>query len=291
LQLWAAFALASAGCGQGDFMEQGDASHSVVRIALASPPFPASIDDGLAWVKRYTHEAAQGGAEIVCFPESYIPGMRGIDEPVGPHDPTALAAAAASARQLARECGLAMILPMDWDHPQGIENTALVISKAGELLGRQAKTQLDPAEDGIFVPGMERRLFEVDDLKFGIAICHEAFRYPESVRWAAVRGATVVFHPHCTGSNHEGRRLTEWRGRENRYFEHAMVCRALENDIYFASVNYTFKFQESATCVVSPDGEGIAQLPYGEAGVLFADLDLTRASRRLALRFRPERYP
>ena len=37
-------------------------------------------------------------------------------------------------------------------------------------------------------------------LTFGIAICHEAFRYPETVRWAAVRGAKIVFHPHCTGS-------------------------------------------------------------------------------------------
>jgi len=32
-------------------------------------------------------------------------------------------------------------------------------------------------------------------LTFGIAICHEGWRYPETVRWAARRGAQIVFHP------------------------------------------------------------------------------------------------
>ena len=29
-------------------------------------------------------------------------------------------------------------------------------------------------------------------LTFGVAICHEGWRYPETVRWAARRGAHVV---------------------------------------------------------------------------------------------------
>jgi len=47
-------------------------------------------------------------------------------------------------------------------------------------------------------------------VKFGVAICHEGWRYPETVRWAAVRGAKIVFHPHHTGSDHEGVRPTQW---------------------------------------------------------------------------------
>jgi hypothetical protein len=33
-------------------------------------------------------------------------------------------------------------------------------------------------------------------LTFGVTICYEGFRYPETVRWAARRGAHIVFHPH-----------------------------------------------------------------------------------------------
>ena len=36
-------------------------------------------------------------------------------------------------------------------------------------------------------------LFETGAMKFGIAICHEGWRYPETVRWAARHGAQIVF--------------------------------------------------------------------------------------------------
>lgn len=56
----------------------------------------------------------------------------------------------------------------------------------------------------------EPRLFKINGLVFGIAICHEGFRYPETVRWAASLGARIVFHPHCTGSDRTGVTLTQW---------------------------------------------------------------------------------
>ena len=52
-------------------------------IALASPRFAASVAEGLEKVERLISEAAAQGAEIVCFPEAYIPGLReqGFDIP------------------------------------------------------------------------------------------------------------------------------------------------------------------------------------------------------------------
>jgi hypothetical protein len=40
---------------------------------------------------------------------------------------------------------------------------------------------------------------------------------------------------------------------------------------------------------VAPDGTLVASLPYGAAGVVAADLDLTTATRQLALRWSPVR--
>jgi len=45
-----------------------------MKIALASPPFPKSINDGLAQVEKLVKDAAVQQAEIICFPETYIPG-------------------------------------------------------------------------------------------------------------------------------------------------------------------------------------------------------------------------
>ncbi len=127
-------------------------------------------------------------------------------------------------------------------------------------------------------------------MKFGIAICHEGWRYPETVRWAAVHGATVVFHPQHTGSETSGTRLTRWGATPGPYYEQAMAMRARENTIYFASVNYALRFQESATSIIGPNGECEAFLPYGDEGVLAATLDLEKATGALAARYAPDRH-
>ena len=238
-------------------------------------------------MEKFVKEAAENRVALVCFPESYVPGMRGVGEPVPPHSALALQSALAHAQSLARRWSTALILPMDRDHPDGIENAAMVISAEGELLGYQTKNQLDPTEDAIFVPGATRQLFEVSGVRFGITICHEGFRYPESTRWAARRGASIVFHPHCVGNDRAGRRFTEWQGQGNGYYEHAAMCRAMENEIFFASVNYSFAFEQSATSVVSPTGDCLAVQPYGETGLLVAEINPALATRRFALRYKP----
>ncbi len=66
--------------------------------------------------------------------------------------------------------------------------SALVINRDGTVAGFQDKVQLDPSEDTIYSPGSGRQVFQVDGLKFGIVICHEGWRYPETVRFAVRNG-------------------------------------------------------------------------------------------------------
>src|SRR5205085_4165743 len=142
----------------------------------------------------------------------------------------------------------------EWNTDRGTLNLAFVISGAGEVLGHQTKNQLPPEEEHMFVPGSTRRLFAVRGVPFGISICHEGWRYPETVRWAAARGAKIVFHPQHTGSDKAGARLTEWGASSSPYYEKAMMMRSIENAIYFASVNYAMRYQESATSLIGPSG-------------------------------------
>jgi predicted amidohydrolase len=264
--------------------------YNKMKIALASPTFPTSINDGLAQVKQLAQDAAKQGAVIVCFPESFIPGYPLADHKLEKSTPPELQAALEEVCHIAAANAIAIIIPMDWYDGDRFLNVAHVISKTGELLGYQSKNQLDPSEDNIWVPGTRRSLFEVDGLTFGITICHEGFRYPESVRWAAREGAQVVFHPHLTGSDLKGIELTEWGNVNSPYYEKAMMMRALENTIYFASVGYTMRYQESTSSIISPDGKCIAHQPYGVAGVAVADIDMDKATGFLAKRFKAELY-
>lgn len=261
-----------------------------MKIALATPQFPKSINDGLLWIEKLTRDAAAKNAEIICFPESYIPGYPIAEYKVEKVSAEELQAALNRACKIAAANNIAIILPMDWYNETGFLNLAFVISNTGEILGYQAKTQLDPSEDNVWVPGIKRQIFEINDIKFGIVICHEGFRYPETVRWAALRGAKIVFHPHFAGSDIKGTIPAEWGDKNSPYYEKAMMMRSIENTIYFASVNYATRYPESATTLIGPNGTYIAHQPYGEPGVLVEDIFPELATGLLAKRFKPERY-
>jgi N-carbamoylputrescine amidase len=259
-------------------------------IGLASPRVASSLDDGLDRIERLLAEASSRGAEIACFPEAYLPGLRGQDFEVWPFDRTQQERALQAVAQAARAHAVATILGIERLTEAGRQIAAFVIDARGELQGYQTKNQLDPTEDRFYVPGDSRRLFEINGTKFGVAICHEGWRYPETVRWAAMRGAKIVFHPHHTGSDHTGVRPVQWGDAAGPYYEKAMMMRSRENTIYFASVNYALNFQESATSLIAPSGECQAHLPYGEEGVLVQAIKVEEATGLLAMRYAPERY-
>lgn len=261
-----------------------------MKVALASPRVPRSLNDGLQQLEILVKDAVKERAEIICFPESYLPGYPGLEPSLPQYTAEDLQAALDRACAIAAENAVAIILPMDWHHAKGLLNLAFVISNTGEVLGYQTKNQLDPSEDLRWVPGTERSIFEVNNIRFGITICHEGFRYPESVRWAARNGASIVFHPHCAGSNTEGVLPVEWASTSSPYYEKAMMMRALENTIYFASINYAFRFPESASSVIAPDGTCIVHEAYGRVGVITATIDPALATGFLAKRFKPELY-
>jgi len=261
-----------------------------MKVALASPTFPKSITDALVITERLVKDAASQHAQIICFPESFIPGYPLADIKVPKASAEELQVALNSVCEIAAANNIAIIMPMDWYEGDRFLNIAHVISATGEVLGYQTKNQLDPSEDNTWVPGTARNIFEVNGVKFGITICHEGFRYPESVRWAAREGASIVFHPHLSGSNVKGVQLTDWGNINSPYYEKAMMMRALENTIYFASVGYTMKYQEAATSLITPDGKCVAYQAYGEEGVIVAEIDTAKATGLLAKRFKPESY-
>lgn len=259
-------------------------------IGLASPAVAATLDDGLDKVKRLLAEAAAQGAEIVCFPEAYLPGLRGQDFAVLPYGQAEQERVLQAVAHYARTYAVAAIMGMERLTGAGRQIAAYVFDARGRLQGCQTKNQIDPSEDQYYVPGDTRQLFAINGVKFGVTICHEGWRYPETVRWAAVRGAQIVFHPQHTGNTQDGVRLTAWGATGAPYYEQAMLMRSRENTIYFASVNYALPFQESATSLIAPSGECQAYLPYGQEGVLVQAIDPAAATGLLARRYAPARY-
>src|SRR5215210_950714 len=96
-------------------------------IALASPRIAESIDDGLAKIERLLSEAAAQGAQIVCFPEAYLPGLRGQDFEVVPFDQKQQERVLQAVAQWARTYAVATILGMERLTQVGRQIVAVVI--------------------------------------------------------------------------------------------------------------------------------------------------------------------
>jgi predicted amidohydrolase len=261
---------------------------ATVRIAVASTPLTATLEEAVPAAVAAVEEAGRLGARIVCLPETCLPGHRVQRRTVPDVDRAALAAALDEVAATARRTGVAAIVGAEDPTPSGREIVSVVLDADGNRIGHQSKTQIDPSEETDYVPGAGRRVFSLAGLRFGIAICHEGFRYPEVVRALALGGARVVFAPHYVTTD-DGSLPSRWCDAGNPYNEKALLLRALENGVYVATSNVAGPDQGSATCVIAPDGSLLASLDYGEVGVVAADLDLEKADRRLALRFAPER--
>src|SRR5438128_6370021 len=106
-------------------------------IALASPGVAPTLEEGLDKIRRFLSEAAAQGAEIVCFPEAYLPGLRGQDFDVLPFDHAQQERVLQTGAQLARTHGVATILGMEKITEAGRQIVAVVIDAQGRIQGYQ----------------------------------------------------------------------------------------------------------------------------------------------------------
>jgi predicted amidohydrolase len=166
------------------------------QIALANLRFPETPEQSVELALQAIRRASSDGARMICFPECYVPGYRRMGKQSPPPDAVFLERAWSRIAAAAKEANVAVVLGTERIVDDALRITALVINRDGTTAGFQDKVQLDPSEEGTYSPGSERHVFETDGVKFGIAICHEGWRYPETVRWAVRRGAQIVFHPH-----------------------------------------------------------------------------------------------
>jgi predicted amidohydrolase len=261
-------------------------SVNTFRIALANLRFPASPQESVALAEKAIAQAGSEHAGIICFPECFVPGYRSAGRAASPPDAAFLERAWSQIAAAAARASVAVVLGTERIEECALRASALVINSDGSLAGFQDKVQLDPSEEGVYAPGRGRQLFHAGPLKFGIAICHEGWRYPETVRWAAQRGAHIVFHPHFHEAEPGGYAPTTFADPRNTFHEKAVLCRAAENTCYVATVNFASAGSPTTSAVAQPDGTLLCYQPYGNEGLLTADLDLSEATGLLARRYR-----
>ena len=259
---------------------------STYRIALANLPFPATAAQSVTLAVEAIAQAGRERAGLICFPECYVPGYRVPGKAVAPPDATFLDRAWTAVAAAAAAADIAVVLGTERVVHGARRISTLVVNRDGTIAGMHDKLQLDPSEEPQFTAGDERHVFQAGALTFGLAICHEGWRYPETARWATRRGAQVVFVPHFHEAEPGSYRPTTFADPANTFHEKALLCRAAENTVWVAAVNVASAGSPTTSAFVRPDGTLHSFQPYAQAGLLIADLDLSLATGLLASRCR-----
>jgi predicted amidohydrolase len=259
---------------------------SIVRLALANLPFADTPGEAVVRTVQAIADAGRAGARVVCFPENYIPGYRTASRHMTPPSAAYLDDAWRRVATAAKQAAITAVVGTERIVEGRHRISTLVANADGSVAGFHDKVQLDPSEEATWTAGSERHVYTAGPLTFGLSICHEGWRYPETVRWAARRGAQLVFLPHFHEAEPGGMRPTTFADPANTFHEKAILCRAAENTCYIAAVNYASEGSPTTSAVVAPDGTLIAYQPYGVAGLLVVDIELTHATGLLASRLR-----
>ncbi|MBL0939281.1 MAG: carbon-nitrogen hydrolase family protein [Gemmatimonadaceae bacterium] len=260
---------------------------ALFRLALATLPYPATPEESVQRAIRALKDAGAAKTDLIVFPECYVPGYRRPDLTLPPPDQAFLEDAWRAIADAAGEARVGVVLGSERVGTDARPiPCAVVIDANGQLLGVQDKVQIPPEEEGTYVGGCDRQIFQLGDAVIGVVICHEGWRYPETVRWAARQGAQLVLHPHY--SWHESGAFVPhtFGDPRNSFHEKAALCRAAENTCWFATVNYATPDAPTTSAVVDPDGVVQVWQPYGVEGLLVTDIDLSRATGLLAKRLR-----
>ena len=263
---------------------------STVRIALANLQYPATPDESIALAEQAIVRAGDGRADIICFPECFVPGYR------PPGKAGAAAQRSVPRARLVGNRGCRSRVERrrrPWHRTRRAETRN---RRAADFGARDSSRRHDRR-----LPGQS----STRSVGGGDVFC--GLRPPSiHVRTVDVRHRHLPRRLALSGNGTLGsasgraRRLssafprsrtwwirpTQFADPANSFHEKAALCRAAENSCFFATVNYASVGSPTTSAVVRPDGTLVSYQPYGQPGLLIADIDTTDATGLLAARYK-----
>ena len=139
-------------------------------VTVTVAPTTTPPEESVALAEQAIAQASVERAGLICFPECYVPGYRLMGRRVPPPDAAFLERAWARLASAAAKADIAVILGTERVTEAGLMISAMVVNRDGTIAGFQDKVQMDPSEDGKYVAGSGRRVFETGPLKFGFQL-------------------------------------------------------------------------------------------------------------------------
>ena len=235
-----------------------------MRATLAQlAPQVRDVSANLSRVKTVLDSSKD--TDLVLFPELFLSGYELGDAQAvcidldGPE--------VGVLREAARDNDTAIVVGAAERVTNGVANSALCISRRGELAGVYRKTHLFGAEAGSYVSGDELVTVELDGRTLGLMICFDV-EFPEVARTLALRGAdllvTISANPEAFRRDHEV--FVPARALENGV-PHLYVNRVgRQEDISFGGGSTVIDPEGTVLAEAGPTGDELLHAEIGEAG-------------------------
>jgi predicted amidohydrolase len=250
-------------------------SSGTIVAAVVQMRSSEDLDDNVSRITGFIREASGRGARVVVFPECALTSYKGNVLPVT--DPALLARAESKVIDACRDNDVYAILGTPYYDGQKYYVSATVISPAGKVIERYHKIQL--AGENWAESGRQMSVFMVDDVPCSIIICHDE-RYPELVRLPVLAGAKVIFYISHESGIREEHKISPYRAQ--------IKARAVENTVWVLHSNAPANLDASGSNghsrIISPTGNIIQEASIFGEDILIGELDISRATRSMALR-------
>lgn len=232
---------------------------------------PGEINENLRRIRLFTIQAAEQGAEIVCFPELSVTGYT-----LSPSE--ANAPEYDSDRvidhlvRIAQEAATILIAGLIEKSAQGGFYISQAIAGPNGVIGIYRKSHLSPPEQSNYRAGQKIDVYSGERTLFGVQLCYEA-HFPEISRVMALMGMEVLFVPHASPKGSPEGKLESWlRHLPGRAFDNAIFVVAC-NQVGKTAAGLSFP---GCALVLGPDGRLIAKHAGQGEKILFADLKSSR---------------
>jgi N-carbamoylputrescine amidase len=261
-----------------------------VKVALVQMSCTAVKDENLQKAIEKTREAAEKGANIVCFQELFT-SFYFCDEEN--YDNFLLAESIPGTTtntlsDLAKELGVVIIASLFEKRAQGLyHNTTAVLDADGTYLGKYRKMHIpdDPSyyEKFYFTPGdLGYKVFKTKFATIGVLICWDQW-YPEAARITSLMGAEILFYPTAIGwatSQDEATNIEQHNAWQTIQRSHAVA-----NAVHVISVNRVGLEQNGAmkfwggSFVSNPFGTVLYEASNDNEELHIEELDLSDTDR------------
>ncbi len=236
--------------------------HRKIRVVTThiKPSYPATIEKNLKLMGEILDRAGAEKPDVVCLSENFVD--RGVRLSLTETSQTIPGPATEMLCQKARRYKTYVVTTLHERDRDLIYNTAVLINRKGEIIGKYRKVHLATAEgeNGV-TPGSEYPVFDTDFGRVGILTCWDNW-FVETARILRLKGAELLLFP-IAGDGVPG------------HWDVISRARAIDNSVYLVSSNTV---GDSPSRIIDPTGEVLAETPE-RFGIAVADIDLDREWR------------